>query len=67
MNELINWMKEILDESGPDMSSALITEGGKITLQVLTPTQRVCEMARALSNEGFKVKVVSCGIAITGW
>jgi len=67
MNELINWMKETLDESGPDMSTALITEGGEITLQVSIASLRVCEMARALSNEGFKVKVVSCGIAITGW
>jgi len=67
MNELINWMRETLDQSGPDMDRVELTEQGEVRIVCSIRSERVLTMARSLAAEGFKVTMRHGPCEVTGW
>jgi hypothetical protein len=55
---LIDWMNQIRDEAGPDLSEVRITEDNRVTIICSIASTRVFSLARELSDAGHKVTVL---------
>jgi hypothetical protein len=58
MKTYLAWLKEVTDQSGPDIDSIVVESNGRVTLNVSIRSARALEIAQEFADAGREVRML---------